>query len=142
MQTDLGLPGHDWLPGEQLGEDATGAPEVHGDAVLGGAEQELRRSVPERDHAAGHGLRLPGVEEGGEAEVGDPERAVVADEEVGSLDVPVEDSPGVAVAQALEDLGHEAFDLRLRESLSRERGEAGEVVLHVLEDEVEAVGEA
>jgi hypothetical protein len=139
---DLGLAGHDGLAGEQLGEDAPGAPEVDGDAVLGGAEQELRRAVPERDDAAGHGLALGGVEGGGEPEVGDPEHAAVVDEQVGALDVPVQDAAGVAVAQALQDLAHEALNLRLREALPGERGEPGEVVLHVLEDEVEAVGEA
>jgi hypothetical protein len=63
----------------------------------------------------------------GEPEVGDPEHAVVADEEVGALDVPVQDSARVAVAQALEDLAHEALDLRLREALPGQRGEAGEI---------------
>jgi hypothetical protein len=140
--TNLGLAGHDGLAREQLGKDAAGAPQVYGDAVLGCAEQELRRAVPERDDAAGHGLPLARVEEGGEPEVGDPEQAVVVDEEVGALDISVQDAPRVAVAQALEDLAHEALDLRLREALAGQRGEAGEVVLHVLEDEVEAVREA
>nr|CAB3450068.1 unnamed protein product [Digitaria exilis] len=141
VTSDLGLARHDGLSGEKLGEDAAGAPEINGDTILSGTKQELRRPVPERDDTAGHGLPLGRVKERGEPKVRDPEHAIVVDEEVGALDVAVEDATRVAVSQPLEDLCHEALDLRLREALPGQCGEAGQVVLHVLEHEVEAVGE-
>ena len=62
---------------------------------------------------------------------------VAIDERVGALDVPMQHALFMAVAEPDEDLRPEALDLRLREVQPRRGGEVGEVVVHVLEDEVE-----
>jgi hypothetical protein len=99
----------------ELGEDAPRAPEVHGGRVRGGAQQQLRRAVPERDHAAGHRRRRR-REEVGEAEVRDLELAGVAHQQVRALDVAVHHPTRVAVGQALHQLPHVALDLQASHS--------------------------
>jgi hypothetical protein len=97
----------------QLREDAPRAPEVDGGCVRRGAEQELRRAVPERDHAAGQrrrgGRRREQV---GQAEVRHLELAGVAHQQVGALDVTVHHPARVAVRQPLQQLPHVALDLK------------------------------
>jgi hypothetical protein len=51
------------LAGEQLDEDAPSAPQVDSHAKLGGAEQEIERSVLEHDDVVVHGLPAIGVED-------------------------------------------------------------------------------
>ena len=61
----------DWFLPEQLPEDAPAAPDVDRRAVPLLAEQEFRRSVPERDHLVGvRSLPVLGVVEPGETKVG------------------------------------------------------------------------
>lgn len=106
---DLGSSRHERPAGEHLGEEAAGAPEVDADAVVGGAEEELRGAVPEGDDAAGE--RAAAAVVVGEAEVADLEDAMAVDEEVGALDVAMEDAALVAVLQPRQQLLHVAFYL-------------------------------
>lgn len=107
----LGAARQDGLAGEQLRKDAPGAPEVDADTVVRGAKEELWRAVPQRDHPAGHRPRAARVERGGEAKVRDLEHPLVVEEEVGALDVAVQDAAGVAVCQPREQLPHVALHL-------------------------------
>ena len=47
--------GEERLAGDELGQDAAAAPDVHRGGV-GGAEQDLGGAVPQRDHLQGEGL--------------------------------------------------------------------------------------
>ena len=47
---------HESLAEEHLGEEAAGAPQVDADAVAGGAQQQLRSTVRERDDRRGWGV--------------------------------------------------------------------------------------
>ena len=103
---------HESLAEEHLGEEAAGAPQVDADAVVGGAQQQLRSAVRERDDAVGGWLPATGAVVAGEAEVADLEHAVAVDHQVGVLDVQVKDAALVAVLQPLEHLLHVALDLK------------------------------
>ena len=49
----LVVAGEERLPGDQLGQDAAAAPDVHRGGV-GGAQQHLGSSVPQRNHLREH----------------------------------------------------------------------------------------
>ena len=51
----LVLAGEERLAGDELGQDAAAAPDVHRGGV-GGAQQDLGGAVPQRDHLQGEGL--------------------------------------------------------------------------------------
>lgn len=77
---------------------------------MAAAEEDFGGAVPEGDDFVGVGAE--GHAEGaGEAEVADLEVAVGGDEEVLGFEVAVEDSVGVAVADAGEELMGEFLDL-------------------------------
>src|SRR5581483_2339143 len=61
----------------------------------------------EEGAAAGQG-RVVGV--AGQAEVGDPDDALVVEEQVGRLDVAVDDAAGVGVGEAVGGLGADVGD--------------------------------
>ncbi|BAT03119.1 Os07g0667900, partial [Oryza sativa Japonica Group] len=87
------------------------------------------------------------VEERRETKVPDLQHAIVVQKQVRPLDVAVQHPPVVAVLQSRQQLVHIALDLRPQTPLEGELdlgagGEAGEVVDHVVEDEVEAAGHA
>ncbi len=63
----------------------------------------------------GIGVQRDG-EGAGEAEVSDLEGSVVVDEDVGGLEITVEDAVGVAEGEALEELEHVGLDLVLWDS--------------------------
>lgn len=82
------------------------------------------------------------VEERRETKVPDLQHAIVVQKQVRPLDVAVQHPPVVAVLQSRQQLVHIALDLGQGELDLGAGGEAGEVVDHVVEDEVEAAGHA
>ncbi|XP_052150196.1 LOW QUALITY PROTEIN: uncharacterized protein LOC127768619 [Oryza glaberrima] len=127
------------LAGEKLGEDA-------------GMQLVLQRSTTtpysDASRRSSSGwyqsvtTRLERLRPGGVKKVAMSKLAILSmpvavDERVGVLDVPMQHALFMAVAEPDEDLRPEALDLRLREVQPRRGGEVGEVVVHVLEDEVE-----
>lgn len=68
---------------------------------------------------------------------GKPERSPVVEQDVGALDVPVQEVLLVAVVQALQQLPHERADVVLVEVDQAGLQQAHQVVVHVLEDQVE-----
>ncbi len=114
------------------------APDVNGGAVALLAEQQLRRPVPEGDHLVRvRPVLVLGAEEARQAKVGQLNLALVVHENVGALDVPVEEVVAVAVAETVEQLPHDVTDVRLAEVHQAAFQQAHQVVVHVLEDEVE-----
>ena len=96
----------------QLRNDTPDGPHVDGLVVVLRAEEELGRAVPDRDDdlVAG-GERLEGlVREPGEPEVPDFDDAGGGDEDVGGLEVAVDDVRVVQVEQAVEELVAEGFE--------------------------------
>lgn len=84
-------------------------------------------------------MRLERLRPGGVKKVARPKSAILStpvavDEQVGALDVSMQHAPFMAAAELDEDMRHEALDLRLHEVQPRC---GGEVMVHVLEDEVE-----
>eukprot|EP00218_Dolichomastix_sp_CCMP3274_P001372 CAMPEP_0170153916 /NCGR_PEP_ID=MMETSP0033_2-20121228/56565_1 /TAXON_ID=195969 /ORGANISM="Dolichomastix tenuilepis, Strain CCMP3274" /LENGTH=468 /DNA_ID=CAMNT_0010391135 /DNA_START=50 /DNA_END=1454 /DNA_ORIENTATION=+ len=134
----LVLAGEDWLLKEELGENAPDRPHVHLRPVLLDPHEQLRRSVPERDDAVREPVRVIRCVRACEAKVGELEDAVVVYQQVGAFDVAVQDFVFVAVVQALQELLHVALDLRDGEPDASAVSEAGEVVVHVLENHVNA----
>ena len=101
-----------WSETRQLRHDTPDGPHVHGLVVVLRAEEELGRAVPDRDDdlVAG-GERLEGlVGEPGEPEVPDFDDAGGGDEDVGGLEVAVDDVRVVEVEQAVEELVAEGFE--------------------------------
>lgn len=88
---------------EHLGDDAPDAPHVNLGGVLSAPEQEFRRAVPQRNDADRQSLHLA-VPAPGQAPIGDLEFALLVDEEVGRLEVPVDDFVDVHVVHARQEL--------------------------------------
>lgn len=103
---------------------------VSGQHQLGGA-------VPARDHVLRHGrgvLRdLPC-----QAEVGDDQVARLGHQQVGGLQVPVDDAVRVGEAQAAQQLEHEVLEVRVLQRL-RALDDAVQVRVQQLHDEVDLV---
>lgn len=108
---DLAIAREERTLGDKLGKDAADGPHVDGSGVASLAEQDLGGAVPKRDHlvsigADGHAKRA------GETKVGQLENALAVDEQVGQLQVPVQNAVRVAVRDALEDLIQVALEDR------------------------------
>ena len=73
-----------------------GAPDVDVCGVLGGAEEDVGRPVPERDHFARVRLDRDGAR-ARQPEVGQLQVPALRDQQVLRLQVPVQDAPRVAV---------------------------------------------
>lgn len=93
--------------GEHLGEDAAHSPEVDGVGVLAAAEEDLWGAVPPSGHVLRQGrvvadstLRVRARE----PKVRDAHFAVGVDEEVGGLEIPVNDAGGVNVLETPQQL--------------------------------------
>jgi hypothetical protein len=117
---DLGAALQDGPARVHLREDAAGAPEVDGGLVRRGAQEQLRRAVPERDHPAGERRRRRRREEVRQPEVRHLELAAVVHQQVGALDVPVHHPARMAVRQPLQQLSHVALDLHARHGIAHE----------------------
>lgn len=125
------------LAGEEFPEDAADAPGVDRGGVAGRAEEELGRAVPEGDDELGEfGGRVADV--AGHAEVGDLELAAVVEEEIGGLEVAVEDPVVVEVGDARGELEEEGFDFGGEEGLGHVFEDGLEVVFDEFENEEDA----
>lgn len=117
-------------------EDAPRAPHVDFGPIHGRAEEQLGRLVPLRDDAVRVVVPTSRGVEAREAKVGNLELAVLGEEDVGPLEVAVEDAALVDEREAVEELLHERLEVRGREVDRRVVQHAGEVVIRVLEDHV------
>ena len=133
---DGGVGGERHLTGDRLDQRQGQRVDV-GLAVDGLAPGLLGRGVAGRaEHDAG-GLGPRRLGEGpGQAEVGDAQPAVLAEQEVGGLDVAVDEAPAVGVVEAAGRL--EADQQRLRRRQRRPRSSIGAqaAAAEVLEHEV------
>lgn len=124
--------------GEQFGEDAAEAPDVDFGAVGFGAQQEFGRAVPERDDALGQSWGwIGGVS--GQTEVGKLDFAAIVHQEIGGLQVAVEDPMGVQVMGGGDGLVHDGFDFGLEEGFLHVFEEGFEIVFEEFHDEIGAV---
>ena len=131
--------GEEHHAGEELREDAARRPDVHLRAVLRRAEKQLGRTVPERDHARGVVDDHRVVDEARQPEVRQLQVAGAGDEDVGRLEVAVNDVVGVQIIQHRKQLEHDPLH-RADRRPGRETDPGGleeseKVVLHVLHHE-------
>ena len=91
--------------GPQCQQLVQGRPQgVHIAPRVGPAVEPLRRHVPQRAHDVAGARQLVAVLGLGQAEVGDPDFALGVEQEVGGLDVAVEDALLVSILEGLGDL--------------------------------------
>lgn len=93
---DVVLSGEQWLALEHLGEDASRAPDINLDVVLLPGEHDLGGTVVSRRNISSH----LGVLDPGQTEITDLEVAVLVDQDVARLEVPVNDTRRVDVLQS------------------------------------------
>ena len=96
---------------EEFAEDAPDAPQVDFWAVFLRSQKQFWRAVPESDDELGEFRRRVAVV-ARHAEVGDFHLASVVHEQVGSLQVAVQDPIAVQVFDGGRELGEESLDLR------------------------------
>ncbi len=97
---------------QQLVDHAAEREPVSAGVVGHALGEHLRRHVAVGAHA---GVRLFLAEITGEAQVGDAHMAVLVEEDVGGLEIPVDDGARVHVLEAEDYLGGVEFDLVLAE---------------------------
>ena len=112
------LAGEDGLPPEELGKDASAAPEVHRHRVVVFREHNLGCAVPARDDVLGEVLRRAVVDAAGEAKVAHLEVAVRVEEQVGGLQVAVQHLGAVDVLHSAKHLVNEVLHVVVREVLA------------------------
>ena len=107
---DLAIPRKQSLTFVQLGHDATNAPDVNRSAVLCRAEQQLWCPVPQRDDLKRVGPDW-NVEGTSQAEIGDLDLPAIRQQDVLWLNVSMENAPGVADRNALQDLKNDRLQV-------------------------------
>ena len=118
-------------------EDAAGGPDVDADRVTGGSEQDLWSSVPAGGDVVGqHGGGASGVgDRPAETEVAHFDVAVGVEEDVGGLDVSVEELGRVKVLESLEQLPGDVLLVNISEDACSYH--SMEVCLHMVKGEVD-----
>ena len=132
--------GEKGFPREHLGQDAADAPDVDRFCVLLEGEHDLGRAVPPRRDVFGHEAclgprRFRRLHRPGEAEVAHFEVAVGVEEEVGGLEVAVDDVGAVEGLEGAQGLVDEVLGVVVGEVLSAD--DAVHVGLHEFLDEVD-----
>mmetsp|Transcript_6291 Transcript_6291/g.20034 ORF Transcript_6291/g.20034 Transcript_6291/m.20034 type:complete len:330 (-) Transcript_6291:876-1865(-) len=124
----------DGLAVQQLPEHAARRPHVHRRSVVASAQQQLRRTVPQRDHAVGERVLLAGRgHPAGQPPVGNAQLQVPSHQNVGRLEVAVQHPVAVDVVQPLQQLLHERLDVERRQHHTLVVQKRLQVVLAILE---------
>ena len=108
---DFGVAWEERLAGGHLGEDAANGPHVDTSRVLTTTEQNFGRAVPESDDLVSVSAER-NTECAGQTKIGQLQVAFLVDEQVLRLQVTVQDTVGVAVARAFEELKGKLLDLQ------------------------------
>ena len=116
--------------GEHLGHDAAGGPDVDACVISARAEEDVRRTVPERHDLVGESVNWY-AEGACETEVCEFQLAGVVNKQVLRLQIPMQHSIVVAKRYAAKKLKHEALDSNSVKSSSRTAGLV-RVGIHVL----------
>src|SRR5690606_17564591 len=111
------------------GSSVTGSPKKSVPASAPDAADHFGGDVPGRPgDRAGRGERRLGVHVAGDPEVGELGEALIGDEDVGGLDVPVQDADGVRRCEPARELRAEAGGLLDRDRAEFGEGPAGDVL--------------
>ncbi len=132
---DFGVTTEEDLAAGEFSHDATDGPEIDGRGVVLLTEENFGGAVPEGDDLVSVGVHGD-LEGAGETEVGDLEGVVVLEEDVGGLQVAVNDAVAVAEVETFEELSHENLELTSEEGLLAVESLL-EILVDVLEDEEE-----
>jgi len=130
--------GEDGLPVDHLPQDAAHGPHVDAGAVLGGAEKDLGGAVPAGGDVVGQHGAARGFHAGdgpAEPEVADADVAVGVEQQVGGLDVAVEQAGGVHEEEGAQELVDDVLLVDLLEDVRPDHGV--QVRLHKLENQVQ-----
>jgi len=137
----LALSGQQRLARIELSQDTPDRPDIDGARVLLLREDDFGGAVPARGDVVGE-LRRRGHEVGdvgaGEAEIADFQVAVAVNQQVARFQVPVQDTCGVQVLQAAEDLIGEESDVLFGEGLVR-LDNLGQIGLHQVSNHIKIV---
>ena len=110
---DVILSWEQWLALQHLGEDTSCRPDVDLDVVLLPCKHDLWRSVVSRRNVTGHLWVLNARK----TEIANLQVAVLVDEDVGWLEIAVDDTGGVDILQSAENLVQEVlYELLLKRS--------------------------
>ena len=133
-----GVTGEHRLSPYHLTNHAPETPYISRLRVLLGPEQDLRSSVPPGGDVVsedGHGLILLILDRPDEPEVADLGEAILVNEDIGGLDVPVDELSGVQVVQGLGGLVDDVATVLVAEHVLPDEGV--EVDVHKLEEDVD-----
>lgn len=105
---DLTIAREERTLGDQLGKNTTHGPHVHWGRVASLPKQDLRSTIPEGDHlvrvcADGH------AKCSSETKVGQFQYTLAVDEQVGQLQVAMENTVRMTIGDAFEELEHVAL---------------------------------
>jgi hypothetical protein len=124
--------------GEEFAEYTAETPHIDVCVVRCGAEEEVGRAVPESHDELGEvGRRWCGGISG-HAKIGDLQDAPVGEEEVGGLEISVEDVVTVEVGQGRCELVEKGFDFRWEERFWLVFEKSLEIVLEKRHDQEDA----
>jgi len=121
------------LAANELTEDATDRPHIDTSGVLLAAEKDLRGAVPAGGNVVSKDVIA--VDCTCETKVTDLEKTVAVKEEVGGLQITVDDASAVEVLEGLEELVDDELLVHLFEDVCADDGV--KIGLHVLEHEVD-----
>lgn len=105
----IGSTGEERATCVHLGHDATCGPDINAGVVRAATEQDVRRTVPQRDDLVGKGVD-GNSKSAGKAKISELQLALVVDEKVLRLEIAVQDAVLVAEGNTAEQLVHERLD--------------------------------
>jgi hypothetical protein len=133
--TDFGVTTEEDLAASEFSHDATDRPQINSGAVVLLTKEDFRGAVPEGDDFVSVGVHGD-LEGASKAEVSDLEGVVVLEEDVGRLQIAVNDAVTVTEVEAFEELGHEDLESATNEGLGAVESLL-EILVNVFEDEEE-----
>ena len=133
--TDFSITTEENLTAAEFSHDAANGPHVDGGRIVLFTEEDFGGAVPEGDDFVSVGVHGD-LEGTSKAEVSNLEGVVVLEEDVGGLQVTVNDAVTVAEVETFEELGHEDLEFAAEEGLSAVDGLL-EILVDVFEDEEE-----
>jgi len=101
----------EWIAQTDFSDDAARTPHVDFELVLPLAEQQFRCALPKSHHLLCLVFLEFGAQLAGQAEVGQLERALRVDEQVGQFEVAMHDVARVQLLESKEQLQHQTLDL-------------------------------
>lgn len=125
---------------EHFCHDTTDTPHVDLCRVLETSEQELRRTIPQRNDLVGQALhfRVPATSQ---SQIGNLQFALIVYQQVGRLEIPMDHLVCVHIMDAAEQLVGPRLDMILGEFDLLSLKNTGKIILEVLKDHEDILGD-